>query len=172
MGPDLAAAGIEIKSVPLRRAKRELRSKERTSITMIDYHHVVAEPFEGTSLDLKTRLTLYVFFLWSEGSVARAEDQRIIKVMLHERDPIDIVALTDAYSHVRDVTREGRAHLLSEGDTAPVGAATKGAKGAKGTKRLATVGAKRARTAPSGASTNFSKFHWMSVPPPTSLSTR
>jgi DNA mismatch repair protein MutH len=141
-GPDLAAAGIEIKSVPLRRAKRELRSKERTSITMIDYHRVAAEPFEGTSLDLKTRLTLYVFFLWSEGAVARAEDQRILKVMLHERDPIDLVALTDAYSHVRDVTRDGRAHLLSEGDTAPVGAATKGAKGATRTQPFSEVRAR------------------------------
>jgi hypothetical protein len=66
-GPDLAEAGIEIKSVPMRRARRELRSKERTSITMIDYRRVAVDPFEGTPLDLKTRLTLYVFFLWSRG---------------------------------------------------------------------------------------------------------
>ena len=52
MGPDLAEAGIEIKSVPLRRSKRELRSKERTSITMIDYHRVAVDPFSGTPLDL------------------------------------------------------------------------------------------------------------------------
>jgi DNA mismatch repair protein MutH len=128
-GPDLAEAGIEIKSVPMRRARRELRSKERTSITMIDYRRVAVDPFEGTPLDLKTRLTLYVFFLWSRGTVARAEDQRIVRVMLHERDAIDRAALTDAYAHVTRVTRDGRAHLLSEGDTSPVGAATKGAKG-------------------------------------------
>jgi len=141
-GPDLAAAGIEIKSVPLRRARRELRSKERTSITMIDYHRVAVETFEGTPLDLKTRLTLYVFFLWSEGTVARAQDQRILKVMLHERDPIDLVALTDAYAHVQRVTREGHAHLLSEGDTAPVGAATKGAKGRTRTQPFSEVRAR------------------------------
>lgn len=128
-GPDLAEAGIEIKSVPLRSTRRGLRSKERTSITMIDYHRVAVEPFEGTSLDLKTRLTLYVFFLWSHGSVAQGEDQRILKVMLHERDQLDLVSLTDAYTHVAKSTRDGRAHLLSEGDTSPVGAATKGAKG-------------------------------------------
>jgi DNA mismatch repair protein MutH len=129
-GPDLAASGIEIKSVPLRRTKRELRSKERTSITMIDYQRVSSQSFEDSTLDLKTRLTLYVYFLWSAGTVARAEDQRILRVMLHERDAIDLAALTDAYAHVSRVTRDGRAHLLSEGDTAPVGAATKGAKGA------------------------------------------
>lgn len=63
-GPDLASAGIEIKSVPMRQAKRELRSKERTSITMIDYHRVAVGPFGGTPLDLKARLTLYVFLTW------------------------------------------------------------------------------------------------------------
>jgi DNA mismatch repair protein MutH len=128
-GPDLAEAGIEIKSVPLHAARRGLKSKERTSITMIDYHRVAVEPFEGTSLDLKTRLTLYVFFLWSHGSVAKGEDQRILRVMLHERDQLDLIALADAYTHVGRAARDGRAHLLSEGDTSPVGAATKGAKG-------------------------------------------
>lgn len=141
-GPDLAAAGIEIKSVPLRRARRQLRSKERTSITMIDYHRVAVEPFLGTPLDLKTRLTLYVFFLWSQGEVAHGEDQRILRVMLHERDSIDLAGLTDAYEHVQRVSREGRAHLLSEGDTSPVGAATKGAKGATRTQPFSQVRAR------------------------------
>ena len=141
-GPDLAEAGIEIKSVPLRRASRELRSKERTSITMIDYHRVAVDPFAGTPLDLKTRLTLYVFFLWSQGTVARAEDQRILRVMLHERDAIDLAGLTDAYGHVSRVTRDGRAHLLSEGDTSPVGAATKGAKGVTRTQPFSEVRAR------------------------------
>ena len=141
-GPDLAEAGIEIKSVPLRRARRELRSKERTSITMIDYHRVAVDPFAGTPLDLKTRLTLYVFFLWSQGTVARAEDQRILRVMLHERDAIDLAGLTDAYEHVQRVSRDGRAHLLSEGDTSPVGAATKGAKGATRTQPFSEVRAR------------------------------
>jgi DNA mismatch repair protein MutH len=141
-GPDLAEAGIEIKSVPLRRASRELRSKERTSITMIDYHRVAVDPFVGAPLDLKTRLTLYVFFLWSQGDVARAGDQRILRVILHERDQLDLVALTDAYAHVQRASRAGRAHLLSEGDTSPVGAATKGAKGATRTQPLSDVRAR------------------------------
>lgn len=141
-GPDLAEAGIEIKSVPLRRAKRELRSKERTSITMIDYHRVAEESFTDTPLDLKTRLTLYVFFLWSQGDVARAEDQRILRVMLHERDAVDLAGLTEAYEHVQRASREGRAHLLSEGDTSPVGAATKGAKGATRTQPFSEVRAR------------------------------
>lgn len=128
-GPDLASAGIEIKSVPMRRSGRGIRAKERTSITMIDYHRIVTEPFEGTGLDRKTRLTLYVFFLWSDGSIARGEDQEVLRVLLHDRDGLDVIALTDAYDHVQRTTIDGRAHLLSEGDTTPVGACTKGAKG-------------------------------------------
>lgn len=141
-GPDLAEAGIEIKSVPLRRARRELRSKERTSITMIDYHRIAVEPFLGTPVDLKTRLTLYVFFLWSHGEVARAQDQRILRVMLHERDAIDVAGLVDAYQHVQRFSLEGRVHLLSEGDTSPVGASTKGAKGATRTQPFSQVRAR------------------------------
>ena len=141
-GPDLAEAGIEIKSVPLHAARRGLKSKERTSITIIDYHRAAVEPFEGTSLDLKTRLTLYVFFLWSHGTIAKGEDQRILKVVLHERDQLDLVALTDAYKHVGQAAREGRAHLLSEGDTSPVGAATKGAKGKTRTQPFSKAPAK------------------------------
>lgn len=141
-GPDLIEAGIEIKSVPLRSIRQNLRSKERTSITMIDYHRVVREPFEGTGLDLKTRLTLYVFFLWSHGAVARAEDQLILRVLLHDRNDLDLLALTEAYDHVRDVSRKGNAHLLSEGDTAPVGACTKGAAGATRTQPFSSVPAR------------------------------
>jgi hypothetical protein len=65
--PDLAAAGIEIKSVPLRRgeAGAALEGAHEHHDDRLPPCHV--EPFEGTPLDLKTRLTLYVFFLWSQG---------------------------------------------------------------------------------------------------------
>ncbi len=141
-GPDLVESGIEIKTVPMRQGQRAVRSKERTSITMIDFHRIAQEPFEGTGLDLKTRLTLYVFFLWSSADIALDVDRRIQKVMLHDRNDLDLVALNEAYSHVQQVTQEGRAHLLSEGDTSPVGACTKGAKGGRRTQPHSDVPAR------------------------------
>ena len=128
-GPDLPEAGIEIKSVPMKVVRKGKTAKERTSITMIDFHRVVEESFEGSALDLKTRLTLYVFYLWSTDGDPAPTDQRFLRVLMHDRDGIDLLALTSAYDHVQDRTRAGEAHLLSESDTSPVGACTKGAKG-------------------------------------------
>src|SRR5207245_2698374 len=42
--PDFATAGIELKSVPLRRTGMTWRTKERTTISMIDYVAVGHEP--------------------------------------------------------------------------------------------------------------------------------
>lgn len=128
-GPDLTEAGIEIKSVPMKVARKGKTAKERTSITMIDFHRVVEESFEGSALDLKTRLTLYVFYLWSADGSPDPTEQRFLRVLMHDRDGIDLLALASAYDHVQARTRAGEAHLLSEGDTSPVGACTKGAKG-------------------------------------------
>lgn len=131
--PDLAASGIEIKSVPLLITGTQLKSKERTVITMIDYHRVAVEPFEGTPLDTKTRLTLYVFYLWLPESVNVPERHRVKEVLLHDRTSLDLLAVKTAYSHVKKMSQKGEAHLLSEGDTSPVGACTKGAKGQRRT---------------------------------------
>lgn len=131
--PDLAASGIEIKSVPLVAAGTQLKAKERSVITMIDYHRVAVEPFEGTPLDTKTRLTLYVFYLWLPESAKAAERHRVNEVLLHDRTSLDLLAVKTAYSHVQKMSQNGQAHLLSEGDTSPVGACTKGAKGQRRT---------------------------------------
>lgn len=112
-GPDLASAGIEIKSAPRSRNDKGIRAKERTSITMIDYHRIVTEPFEGTGPDRKTRLTLYMFFLWSSGSIARAEDQEVLRVLLHDRDGLDVIALSDGPAH------DGIKHARSTARSSP-----------------------------------------------------
>lgn len=136
-GPDLRDAGVEIKTVPMvrdrstRRAtdRASKRAKERTSITMIDYHGILDQAFAGSVLDLKTRLVLYVFVLWSADPSGSNVPERVLRVGLHERDAVDVLALTSAYDHVREQVAAGEAHTLSESDTAPVGAATKGAGG-------------------------------------------
>lgn len=125
-GPDLAAAGIEVKTVPMVPSRHEKVAKERTVITMVNYGAIVNQDFIGSTLDLKTRLTLYVFLLWGQkGEKAPLHGRQILRVMLHERSALDQVALRTAYQHVQTQVGLGRAHLLSEGDTSPVGACTK-----------------------------------------------
>ena len=126
-GPDFSEAGVELKSVPLHRKGGPYTVKERTFITAIDYGSIVDQPFDGSPLDLKTRLTLYVFYEWRQG-VSIAEF-KVLGVLLHERDELDELMLRELHAHVKDSVRAGRAHELSEGDTWGVGAATKDAGG-------------------------------------------
>ena len=63
-GPDLSAAGIEVKTVPMVPSRQEKIAKERTVITMVNYSAIASQDFAESTLDLKTRLTLYVFLLW------------------------------------------------------------------------------------------------------------
>jgi DNA mismatch repair protein MutH len=125
-GPDLDKAGIELKTVPMVPSRHGKASKERTVITMVNYAAIVGQDFAGSTLDLKTRLTLYVFFLWgAKGEKAPLEERRVLKVLLHDRSSLGLVALRTAYLHVQSQVRLGKAHELSEGDTSPVGACTK-----------------------------------------------
>lgn len=126
--PDFRQAGVELKSVPLKRSgSRPYTAKERTFITAIDFATIADQEFEGSPLDLKTRHTLYIFYEWREA--VDIADFRTLGVVLHERDDLDELMLREAHGHVRDVVRRGLAHELSEGDTWGVGAATKDAGG-------------------------------------------
>ena len=125
-GPDLSAAGIEVKTVPMVPSRQEKIAKERTVITMVNYSAIASQDFAESTLDLKTRLTLYVFLLWGQKrEKAPLHERRVLRVMLHERSALDLFALKTAYLHVQTQVGRGRAHLLSEGDTSPVGACTK-----------------------------------------------
>jgi DNA mismatch repair protein MutH len=125
-GPDFAVTETELKSVPVVRQGNTFAAKERTFITAIDYARVADVPFEGSSLDTKTRRTLYVFYEWMPDTAVA--DLRVRRVLLHERDDLDELALREAYEHVQHQVRAGRAHELSESDTWGVGPATKDAR--------------------------------------------
>lgn len=124
-GPDLPHLGIEVKSVPMRRLKRssQLTAKERTFITLINYVDITGQPFDGSPLDLKTRLTLYVFYEWERDRPTA--EVPILRTFVHRRDDAATDMAVHAHRHVQDVVIAGQAHLLSEGDTPGIGAATK-----------------------------------------------
>jgi DNA mismatch repair protein MutH len=128
-GPDLPHLGVELKAVPMRRLRRRsaYSAKERTFITQIHYPSIVDQPFEHSPLDIKSRRTLYVFYEWERDRLTA--ETPVLTTYLHERDEAALDMLRRAHKHVRSEVGAGRAHLLSEGDTPGVGAATKDAGG-------------------------------------------
>lgn len=129
-GPDFPHLGVELKTVPLRRLKsgRTFSSKERTFITLINYATICQQPFRNSPLDTKTRHTLYVFYEWQRGQLTI--DAQVLNTHMHKRDTAEVDMARNAYDHVVAEVGAGRAHLLSEGDTLGIGAATKGEGGA------------------------------------------
>jgi DNA mismatch repair protein MutH len=129
-GPDFPHLGVELKTVPMRRHKsgRSLSAKERTFITQINYDLIYRQPFEQSSLDTKTRRTLYVFYEWQRDQPTT--ETSVLRAYLHERDAAAVDMAIRAYDHVVAQVHAGRAHLLSEGDTLGIGPATKDAGGA------------------------------------------
>mgnify|MGYP001368745967 CR=1 FL=1 len=62
--PDFKAVGIELKSSPLKTLKnKELRSKERLVLNIINYLEVHTEDFESSSFWKKNAHLLLVFYL-------------------------------------------------------------------------------------------------------------
>jgi DNA mismatch repair protein MutH len=128
-GPDLPHLGVELKAVPMRRlrSRDELRAKERTFITQINYRTVARQQLEGSPLDTKSRRTLYVFYEWERDRATAATP--VLATFLHDRDEAAEDMIRTAHEHVQASVRAGEAHLLSEADTPGVGPATKGGGG-------------------------------------------
>ena len=61
--PDFATAGIELKVVPVViRAGSQPRSKERTSVSMIDFQKLAKEEWDVASVKPKIASILFVFY--------------------------------------------------------------------------------------------------------------
>ena len=65
--PDFAEAGLELKCSPVKRLKDgRLVPKERVSLSMIDYAHILEEEWETSAFLKKNRHLLLVFYLFDE----------------------------------------------------------------------------------------------------------
>jgi DNA mismatch repair endonuclease MutH len=122
--PDFPAAGIELKVVPLVTKAAGIRVKERTVVSMIDFHSIVSERWETASVRKKLKI-LFVFFEHFRGR--RKEHFPIHAVLLWQpRDGVEDQIRRD-WETVRTKVRAGLAHQLSETDGRILGPCTKGA---------------------------------------------
>jgi DNA mismatch repair protein MutH len=126
--PDFEDAGIELKSSPLKRLRNgELRAKERISLSMIDYNKLAYErgPLYSTSFWSKINRMLLVFYEYSQELSALDYPIRVVSLWEFPHD--DKLVLAKDWELIKSYVDKGQAHLLSEGLTNYLGAATKGA---------------------------------------------
>lgn len=125
--PDFGAAGIELKVVPLKRGSKSVRSKERTSVSMIDYGALVKESWASAKIRKKIEKILFVFYYHVDKG--NPLDTVIEETVLWS-PPADLLPQIESdWSVVQRKVLEGLAHEISEGDGRVLGAATKGAGG-------------------------------------------
>lgn len=127
--PDFGNAGIELKVVPLKRSSRSVRSKERTSVTMIDYGALVDETWHTAKVRKKIEKILFVFYYHVDkgNPLDTVIEETVLWIPQGELLP----QLRSDWSVVRKKVLDGLAHEISEGDGRVLGAATKGAGGGK-----------------------------------------
>lgn len=123
---DFAELGIELKVTPVKELKNgDLSAKERLVLNIIDYHKEAQDSFEDSSFWKKNKVLLLMFYKWMPD-IPRGEYQ-ILKSYLHRFPEADLQVIRNDWSIIVSKIKAGHAHLISEGDTAYLGACTKGA---------------------------------------------
>jgi DNA mismatch repair protein MutH len=105
-GPDFAALGIELKTVPVRESLEPLES---TAICQIDPVAIAAESWESSYVRQKLARVLFVTLAVPEGARSVGE-RRVAAVRLWSPDTVEERALRDDFDlFVREYYRRGRA---------------------------------------------------------------
>lgn len=121
---DFETAGVELKVTPLKRLKNgTITTKERLVLSMIDYQKVALETWDTNSLVQKIRHLLLMFYLHEDKK--NCLEYIFELVALWQPSAADWAVIKKDWNTIRDKIRAGRAHELSEGDTAFLGACTK-----------------------------------------------
>lgn len=123
---DFAELGIELKVTPFKRIKGgKLSAKERLVLNIINYMEEVHTTFETSSFWKKNEKLLLMFYEW-QPDVERG-NLKIIETMLYTYPEEDLIIIHKDWEIIVNKIKAGEAHLLSEGDTTYLAAATKGA---------------------------------------------
>lgn len=129
--PDFKEVKIELKTTPLKHHKKnKYAPKERLVFSMIDYMSIINETWEKSSFLNKNRLLLIMFYLFEKDKNLLDYKYKFVELLdlLSEISEADITQIKSDWEFIVKKIKEGNAHLLSEGDTAYLGAATKASK--------------------------------------------
>jgi len=124
---DFESIGVELKVAGfIKNKNKTIKSKERISLGMIDYDKLIFEEFEFSKLLFKNKKLLIIWYEYLKG----VEDKKFViqNYQLYDMS-IDLETIRADFYLIKNKVSAGEAHLLSEGDTSYLGAATKGSKG-------------------------------------------
>jgi DNA mismatch repair protein MutH len=126
--PDFHEVGIELKSSPLKKSKKNhLSAKERLVLSIINYNDIINQDFDSSSLLIKNNHLLLILYLYEKGVDVL---DLVIKLVGDWKIPQeDLHIFKSDWLKIQSKVSAGRAHELSEGDTLYLGACTKGGKG-------------------------------------------
>lgn len=124
--PDGQRAGVEIKVVPLKAARAGVRVKERCKVTSIEYKSLLGEKWPGSRARHKLSVTLFIYYRYAGATTwPESKVDRIVCWQL-DKSPARYTIESD-WERTWQFVREGRAHEISEGQAAILGASTAGA---------------------------------------------
>lgn len=124
---DFANLGIELKvSGFTTLQKGGWSAKERISLSQINYNTILNYPFELSSVVTKSSKLLFIWYEYVKG--IDKGDFIIRDYQLYDISKVEPIIRND-YALIQDKVQSGLAHMLSEGDSVILGAATKGSSG-------------------------------------------
>jgi DNA mismatch repair protein MutH len=124
--PDGQRAGVEIKVVPLKAARAGVRVKERCKVTSIEYKSLLGEKWPGSRARHKLSVTLFIYYRYAGAATwPESKVDRIVCWQL-DKSPARYTIESD-WERTLQFVQEGRAHEISEGHAAILGASTAGA---------------------------------------------
>ena len=128
--PDFREAGMDLKATGLKKLlSGELQIKERLVCDIIDYEAVVNESFENSLFFIKCHIMLLIFYLYQKD--VSKWDLRYIFTVVWRLPEKDLLIIKHDFEVIVSKIKEGKAHLLSEGDTEYLAACRKGNKETK-----------------------------------------
>jgi len=122
---DFKEAELELKVTPVKELKDgSITSKERLSLSMIDYNEIINETWDNNSLFKKIKYILLMFYLYEEEK--EVEDYIFELIKIWSPSKADLLRIEKDWNIIKEKINRGEAHKLSEGDTMYLAASTKG----------------------------------------------
>ena len=123
--PDFPEAEVELKATPYIRTKNGISAKERLVCNIINYMTEYDKTFETSDFWHKCKNILIMSYEHKDN-VPKA-DYTIDKAVLFSFPIEDLIIIEQDWNKIIQKIKEGKAHLLTEGDTLYLAACTKGA---------------------------------------------
>lgn len=117
---DFETLGVKFKAVGyVRNRNGSISAKERLVLNKIDYNDIINEKFDFSKLIFKNKKILII---WYEYDYTKnIKDFIITNYQLYDMSD-DVLIIKNDFEIIKEKVIEGKAHLLSEGDTSFLGA--------------------------------------------------